>query len=94
MYHNWMVHRGKAIEDEGEARKMKPKRNWFLYNNDDATSLDGDGGEAQIPYSVMGEDRSFAGTLPSHSSARKSHLTVSSTEDSGSALRILPWTST
>lgn len=98
VYHNWMVHRGKTIEDEGDARKMT-----YATNNDDAASLYG--GD-QIPYSIMGEDRSFAGTLPSHnrslntnttageSSGKKSHLTVSSTEDSGSALRILPWTST
>mmetsp|Transcript_18201 Transcript_18201/g.39678 ORF Transcript_18201/g.39678 Transcript_18201/m.39678 type:complete len:359 (+) Transcript_18201:192-1268(+) len=101
MYYNWMVRWGASVEDEKDARNVKSK-NWCNYN-DDAASFDG---SDQIPYSILGEDRSFAGTVPSHTrslpiasanpaqttSGKETHLTVSSIEEDGGALRVFPWT--
>jgi len=104
MYHNWMVHRGASIKDEGEARKNLPENSKWLgfYNKEEAFDDSSD----QIPYSILGENRSFAGTIPNHNRSvitnttagettemNKSHLKVSSVEKEGSSLRILPWTS-
>lgn len=113
MYKKSMVNHGAVIENDVDARKIK---HWCLYGNDDVSTDASD----EIPYSIYGEDRSYAGTLPSHnrsvnnpnnndnntatagasvssgaaSSDKKSHLTVSTVEEEGSAMRILPWTST
>ncbi|VEU39821.1 unnamed protein product [Pseudo-nitzschia multistriata] len=94
MYYNWMVHWGASVEDENEARNIKTN-NWCMYNNDEEASFDG---SDQIGYSILGEDRSYAGTVPSHTRSLapvrpgETHLTVSSVEEDGTALRVLPWT--
>lgn len=98
MYHNWMVHSGASIKDEEEARNMKPDT-WCLYNNNDAASFDG---SDQIPYSILGEDKSHVGTINSHSRSvvtkkeeaegRESKLTVTSVEDDGANVKSVPWT--
>lgn len=98
MYYNWMVHTGATIENEDVARNIK-SNNWCLYNDDDAASFDG---SDQIPYSILGEDRSYAGTIRSHSRSvisktggtpeRQSEMTVTSTDDDTKKLKALPWT--
>jgi hypothetical protein len=98
MYYNWMVHRGSSIKDEEVARNVKTN-NWCGYNEDAATSFDG---SDQIPYSILGEDRSYAGTIHSHNRSvitkpeetqgKQSELTVTSVEDDGTKLKALPWT--
>ena len=98
MYYNWMVHTGATIENEDVARNIRTN-NFCLYNNDDAASYDG---SDQIPYSILGEDRSYAGTIRSHSRSvisktaetpeRQSEMTVTSTDDNTKKLTALPWT--
>jgi hypothetical protein len=58
LWRNWMVNRGAILDDDNAARKITP--NCLT----DAPSLDG---SDVIPYSIMGDHSSFAGTLPSHS---------------------------
>mmetsp|Transcript_29295 Transcript_29295/g.79294 ORF Transcript_29295/g.79294 Transcript_29295/m.79294 type:complete len:349 (+) Transcript_29295:103-1149(+) len=94
MYYNWMVHWGASMKDETDARDVK-NRHWCVYNNDDSSSFDG---SDQIPYSILGEDRSFTGTVPSHTqtkpgetSGNDTNLTVSSVEEDGTSLKVLPW---
>lgn len=60
LWRNWMINRGAILENEGDARKMQTS---CLYS---APSKDGS--EDAIPYSIMGEDHSYTGTLPSHGS--------------------------
>jgi len=94
-YHNWMVHRGASFKNEGAARNIKAS-NWSLYNKDDSTSFDG---SDQIPYSILGEDRSYAGTIRSHSQSinktqeesggKQPEITM---DDNGSKLKTVPWT--
>jgi len=99
MYYNWMVHRGSSIKDEEVARNIKTT-NWCGYNVDAEASFDG---SDQIPYSILGEDRSYAGTIHSHNNrsvitkpedtpGKQSELTVTSVEDDGTKLKALPWT--
>jgi len=99
MYHKWMVHSGASVKDEEAARKIEPST-WCMYNNNDAVSLDG---SDQIPYSILGEDKSYAGTVNSHSRSvnakpeggegTTSKLTVTTVEDDGTNVKSLPWTS-
>jgi hypothetical protein len=96
MYYRWMVHTGASITDEDAARNVKTN-NWCLYNDDAAASFDG---SDQIPYSILGEDRSFAGTVQSHSRSvltapeetEGKQVTVTSVEDDGAKVKALPWT--
>ncbi|KAG7360598.1 hypothetical protein IV203_035697 [Nitzschia inconspicua] len=59
VWRNWMINRGAILENEGDARKLQPT---CLY-----TASSADGSEDAIPYSIMGEDHSYTGTLYSHS---------------------------
>lgn len=59
LWRNWMINRGAVLENEGEARKVQPT---CLFSAPSA-----DGSEDAIPYSIMGEDHSYTGTLYSHS---------------------------
>jgi len=98
MYYNWMVRWGASIKDEENARNVKTN-NWCGYNDDEAASFDG---SDQIPYSILGEDRSYLGTIRSHSRSvipktevtpgKQSEVTVTSVEEDGTKLRALPWT--
>lgn len=98
MYHNWMVHKGASLTDEQEARKIKTSK-WFGFGTDDDVSCDG---SDQIPYSIFGEDKSYAGTVNSHSRSvaqkaeaegTQSSLPVTSVEDDGTNVKPLNWTS-
>lgn len=58
MYRNWMVNRGAILgQENGDPRKIQGCLG-------EASSTDG---SDQIPYSILGEDHSYAGTIPSHS---------------------------
>jgi hypothetical protein len=61
VWRNWMVNRGATLDNETEARSSLP--DGCLFN---APSKDGS--EDAIPYSIMAEEHSYTGTLPSHSS--------------------------
>mmetsp|Transcript_23098 Transcript_23098/g.51424 ORF Transcript_23098/g.51424 Transcript_23098/m.51424 type:complete len:356 (+) Transcript_23098:323-1390(+) len=102
MYYNWMIHWGASMDNEESARKIKAGA-WCLYNNGDEDEASFDGSD-QIPYSILGEDKSYAGTVPSHSQpppvasnntdanprAKTKTMTVSS--EDGTTLKALPWT--
>jgi len=98
MYYNWMVHTGATIENEGVARNIKTST-FCLYNGDEEASFDG---SDQIPYSILGEDRSYAGTIRSHSRSvisktgetpeQQSEMTVTSTDDGTKQVKAVPWT--
>lgn len=103
LYNNWMVSGGATVENEGDARTIQ-----YCCLKDDVVSADG---SDLIPYSILGDNQSYAGTLPSHNrsintnkntttgdasssgiaSGKQSHLTVSSNEEGGSAIRMLPF---
>ena len=97
MYHKWMVHSGASTKDEASARKIEPI-SWCGWKDDDV-SLDG---SDQIPYSILGEDKSYAGTINSHSRSvntkteetgeSQSKLTVTSVDDDGTKVKSVPWT--
>jgi hypothetical protein len=60
LYRNWMVNRGAILGlDHGDPRKIQG----CLV---EVASTDG---SDPIPYSILGEDHSYTGTLPSHSGA-------------------------
>ena len=58
LWRNWMVNRGAILDNDIEARKVTP--NCLT----EAPSVDG---SDVIPYSIMGDQSSFNGTLYSHS---------------------------
>lgn len=99
MYYNWMVRSGASLDNEDVARNVNAM-NWCIYSGgDDAASFDG---SDQIPYSILGEDRSYAGTIRSHSqsvvsktaesSEKQSEMTVTSTGEGNKELKGQAWT--
>lgn len=57
LYRNWMVNRGAIVGSDVDARKIETCLG-------EVASTDG---SDQIPYSILGEEHSYVGTLPSHS---------------------------
>lgn len=98
MYYNWMVRWGSSLKNDKVARNIK-SNNCLNHQNDDDASFDG---SDQIPYSILGEDRSFAGTVRSHSRSvvskmegtpgKQSLMTVTSVDDGGTQVKTVPWT--
>ena len=107
IYKNSMVNRGAVIKNDGEARKIK---HWCLYDTDAASADGSDEipysvfGEDKSYVGALpshsrsvnnpNNDNNTAVSSGAASSEKNSHLTVSSVEEEGTAIRILPWTST
>ncbi|KAL3903374.1 MAG: hypothetical protein SGILL_010468 [Bacillariaceae sp.] len=79
LWRNWMVNRGAVLENDADARHSSDPNCLFA-----APSRDGS--EDAIPYSIMAEEHSYTGTLPSHSSTLRNSRNAAAQNTNSSSL--------